>query len=261
VGAGYTAPVTPVSAVIITRNEERNLPDALDSVAFSDEIVVMDAGSTDHTCDVAHAAGARVIVNTPWPGFVAQRNMAVQAARHDWILALDADERVTPRLREELEALRETGFAAAGYRMPRVTFYLGRWIRATDWYPDRKLRLFDRRRARWEGGRVHESVATPGPLADLRGELEHYPYADVSQHLRRIDRYTSLWAEQALEDGRRAGLADLLLAAPGAFLRNYLLKGGFRLGRVGLIVSALNAHYAFTKWIKLHEAARSADAR
>ena len=155
--------MVPLSAVLITKNEEDMLGEAIESVRFCDEIVVVDSGSTDRTRGIARALGARVMVNAPWPGFVAQRNVAVDAARHDWVLALDADERITPDLRDEIQALRQRGFGAAGYRIPRAAFYLGRWIRATDWWPDPQVRLFDRRRARWEGELVHESVRVRGP--------------------------------------------------------------------------------------------------
>jgi glycosyltransferase involved in cell wall biosynthesis len=175
----------PLSAVLITKDEEERLPDALASVRFCDEIVVVDAGSTDRTRDIAQEAGARVLVKTPWPGYALQRNAAVEAARHDWVLCLDADERVTPALRDEIQAARAQGFPGCdGYRMPRVAFYLGRWIRGTDWYPDRQLRLFDRRRGRWRETLIHESVRVEGRVGRLRGELEHFTYRDVSHHLR-----------------------------------------------------------------------------
>jgi len=246
--------VTPLSAVLITKDEEERLPAAIESVRFCDEIVVVDSGSTDRTRDIAGAAGARVIVNAPWPGFVVQRNVAVDAARHDWVLALDADERVTPALREEIQAVRARGFeGCGGYRIPRVAHYLGRWIRATDWYPDPQIRLFDRRRARWQGELVHESVRVQGTVGRMRAEMEHHPYRDVSHHLQKIDNYTSLWATQAYAAGRRTGYLDLALAPAWAFLRNYVVKGGFRLGKAGLGVSSLNAYYTYTKLAKLDE--------
>jgi glycosyltransferase involved in cell wall biosynthesis len=248
-----------ISAVLITLDEERNVAAALESVGFCDERLVVDAGSQDRTREIAAAAGARVLVNRPWPGFVAQRNFALRAARHDWVLALDADERVTPALREELEALRRAGPSCAGYRIPRVALYLGRWIRGTDWYPDPQLRLFDRTRGAWQGRLVHESVAVRGLVGRLRGELEHRPYRDLSDHLRRIDRYTTLWAQEAREAGRRAGAPAACGAAAWAFLRNYVLRGGFRLGGTGLIVSALNSHYTFAKLAKLRELARATE--
>jgi glycosyltransferase involved in cell wall biosynthesis len=248
--------MVPLSAVVLTLNEERNLGPALASVAFCDEVVVVDAGSSDETHDIAGSFGARVVVSTPWPGFVAQRNRALEEARHDWVLAVDADERVTPALREQIQEERARGFAHAGYRVPRVAFYLGRWIRGTDWYPDRQLRLFDRRRGRWAGSLVHESVKVQGPVGRLTGELEHVPYADISHHMRTIDDYTNLWARQAHAAGTRA--RPLIPAAAGlwAFFRNYVLRGGVLLGEAGLTVSVLNSYYTYTKLAKLQELAR-----
>jgi (heptosyl)LPS beta-1,4-glucosyltransferase len=253
----YTAPVTPVSAVLIAQDEERNLPAALDSVAFCDERLVVDGGSRDRTREIAEAAGARVVLNAPWPGFAAQRKLAVQRAGNDWVLCLDADERVTERLRLEIEALRDSGFGHAGYRIPRVAFYLDRWIRGTDWYPDHQLRLFDRRRGGWEGALVHEAVRVRGRVGRLRGEMLHYPYADIAEHLRAIDRYTTLWARQAHAAGRRVGSLGLAAAPLLAFLRNYLLKRGVLLGRPGLTVSFLNSYYTFVKLAKLQEVTRA----
>jgi glycosyltransferase involved in cell wall biosynthesis len=249
--------VVPLSAVLITHDEEARLPAALESVRFCDEVVVVDDGSTDRTREIAEQAGARVVVSSPWPGFAAQKNRALDEARHDWVLAVDADERVAPALREEIEAARAAGFAnRAGYRVPRVTFYLGRWIRGTDWYPDWQLRLFDRRRGRWQGALVHESARVDGPVGRLRGELEHFPYADIASHVARIDRYTTLWARGAHEAGRRSSPLERALAPGFAFLRNYVLRGGFRLGWAGYTVSRLNAHYTFLKLAKLAELER-----
>jgi glycosyltransferase involved in cell wall biosynthesis len=252
----YWRRMVPLSAVLITKNEEDMLGEAIESVRFCDEIVVVDSGSTDRTEFIAREMGARVLVNAPWPGFVAQRNVAVDAARHDWVLALDADERITPALRDEIQALRQQGFGPAGYRIPRAAFYLGRWIKATDWWPDPQVRLFDRRRARWEGELVHESVRVRGPLGRLHAEMAHHPYKNVSDHLGKIDRYTTLWAQQMHAAGRRVRAIDLLFAPNWAFFRNYFLKRGFLLGRAGLTVSALNSFYTYTKLAKLDELER-----
>jgi hypothetical protein len=251
----------PLSAVLIAQNEEKTVKGALASVAFCDEIVLVDSGSSDRTRELAAQAGARVIVNAPWPGFVAQRDLAVRAARHDWVLALDCDERVSAVLRDEIEALRRQGFGAGGYRMPRVAFYLGRSIRGTDWYPDWQVRLFDRTRAGWQGDLVHESVAVRGAVGRLRGEIEHHPYADISDHLRKIDSYTTLWARQAHGAGRSSNMLDVCAGAGWAFFRNYLLKRGFLLGSPGLLVSVLNTHYTFAKLAKLRELRLATDGR
>jgi hypothetical protein len=253
--------VSAISAVLVAQNEETHIADALASVAFCNEVVVVDSGSTDRTCEIAEAAGARVLVNAPWPGFVAQRDFAVRAASHNWVLALDADERVGPALRAEIEALQAKGFDRPGYRIPRVAFYLGRWIRGTDWYPDWQVRFFDRNHAGWQGDLVHESVTVRGPVGRLRGELEHHPYADVSAHLSKIDSYTTLWAQQAHAAGRRTHIVDIAAAAAWAFFRNYLLKGGILLGSTGFVVSVLNTHYTFVKLAKLRELERVAGTR
>jgi len=251
--------VVPLSAVLVTHNEEARLPAALESVRFCDEVVVVDDGSTDRTREIAEDAGARVVLNAPWPGFVAQRNRAVAESRHDWVLALDADERVTPVLRAEIEALRTSRFPHAGYRIPRVAFHLGRWIRGTDWYPDPQLRLFDRRRGRWAGALVHESVQVDGTVGRLRGELEHVPYRDIASHVAKIDRYTTLWARGAYDAGRRTSALEVALVPHLTFLRNYLVKGGVRLGWAGYTISRLNAYYTFLKLAKLAELQRAAE--
>jgi glycosyltransferase involved in cell wall biosynthesis len=247
--------VIPLSAVIITLDEEHNLAGALESVGFCDDVLVVDWGSTDRTREIAEKAGARVVVGGPWPGFVAGRNAALDAARHDWVLALDADERITPALRDEIQAERAAGFRHAGYRVPRVAWYLGRWIRGTDWYPDPQLRLFDRRRGRWQGSLIHESVRVEGTVGRLRSDMQHLSYADVSHHMRVIDTYTTLWARQAFEQGRRAFPLEPFAACVWAFFRNLIIRGGFLLGETGLTVSTLNAYYTYAKLVKLQELA------
>ena len=241
-----------VTATIITLNESANLAAALESVRWADEIIVVDAESTDDTVAVARRYTDRVTVR-PWPGYIDQKNFAAAQASHDWIFSLDADERVTPALADEIRALVAAGPACAGFRVPRVSRYLGRWIRSTDWYPDYQLRLYDRRRAKWAGRHVHESVRAEGEVGRLRADLEHYPYRDVSHHLRTIDRYSSLAARQLFEDGRRTGPLRIVLHADAAFLRNYLLRGGIRDGAPGLIVSLLNSYYVAMKFVKLWE--------
>ena len=241
-----------VTATLITRDEAAHIEAALASVAWADEIVVVDAGSTDGTADIARRLGARVEVRA-WPGYSAQKNYAASIASHDWILSLDADERVTPELAAEIKSLLTSEPSARGYRVPRVSFYLGRWIRGTDWYPDYQLRLYDRRAGQWNGRRVHESVTLNGEPARLNHDLQHFPYRDISHHLATIDRYTTLWARQAHQDGRRAGPVDGCLASTWAFLRNYVVRRGFLLGEAGLTVSVLNAYYTFAKLAKLRE--------
>ena len=240
----------PLSVTIITRDEAQNIEACLQSVAWADERIVVDCGSRDDTVARAQRAGARVI-EREWPGYAAQKNVASAEAAHDWILSVDADERVTPALAEEIRARLASTPPEAGFRIPRVTFHLGRWIRTTDWYPDPQLRLYDRRRARWQARRVHESVNADGPVGYLSSELQHYAYRDISHHHATMDRYTTLAADEMFEAGRRAGALDLVVHPPAAFLRNYVLRRGALDGFPGLIISAMNAHYVFLKFAKL----------
>ena len=173
------------------------------------------------------------------------------------ILSLDADERVTPALAREIQAAMAQTPAYVAFRIPRVTWHLGRWIRSTDWYPDHQVRLYDRRSAQWTGAYVHESVAAQGPLGTLKGELQHFAYRDVADHLETIDRYTTYAARQMREAGRHAGLLRLAGHPPLAFLRNHS-RGGFRDGVPGLVISSLNAYYVFLKFAKLWELERTA---
>lgn len=244
-----------ISVTVITRNEAADIGDALKSAAWADELVVVDSQSTDDTVAIARQYTDRVIVRD-WPGYVAQKNYAASMASHDWILSLDADERVTPALAAEIAAAVDSPASHRGYRMPRVTFHLGRWIRSTDWYPDYQLRLYDRRVAEWTGRYVHESVAVRGSVGDLRGELQHFAYRDVADHLETIDRYTTYAARQMHEQGQASGWLRLAGHPPLAFLRNYVLRGGIRDGVPGFIVSAMNAYYVFLKFAKLYELRR-----
>ena len=241
-----------MTATVITFNEAANIQAAIESLSWADEIIVVDSESTDDTAAIARRYTDKVIVR-PWPGYIAQKNFAAAQARHDWIFSLDADERVTPELAGEIKAVLASPSGVAGYRVPRVTFHLGRWMRSTDWYPDYQLRLYDRRRARWTGRHVHESVKADGAVQDLRGELQHFAYRDLAHHFQTMDRYTTLAARQMFEDGRRAGFFDLMVHPPAAFFRNYVLRGGFRDGVPGLIVSAMNARYVGLKFAKLWE--------
>lgn len=248
--------VPPVSATVITKNEADAIADALKSLSWADEIIVVDAESTDETVAIARQFTDRVYVR-PWNGYVDQKNHAASLASHDWIFSLDADERVPEDLAAEIRARVTAAPHEAGYRMPRVSFYLGRWMRTTDMYPDYQLRLYDRRRARWAGLHVHESVKVDGDsIGYLKHELQHYPYRDLSEHLIRMDRYTTLAARQMLEQGKRATRLELLFHPPVAFLRNYILKGGFRDGKAGLIISLVNSYYVMLKFAKLWELQR-----
>ena len=241
-----------VSVTIITLNESAHIAEAIDSAAWADETLVVDAGSTDDTIAIARAKGVRVEVRA-WTGWVDQKNYAASLAANDWIFSLDADERLTPALADEIRALLRAEPPRRGYRVPRVTYHLGRWMRTTDFYPDFQTRLYDRRAARWRGKYVHESVTVDGGAGQLRNELLHYSYRDLRDHLDRINSYTTLAARQMREAGRRAGPLDLLVHPPAAFLRNYLLRRGFLDGGAGLTLSLVNAYSVFLKFAKLWE--------
>ena len=256
--------VVPVTATVITFNEAANIQAALESLSWADEIIVVDSESTDDTVAIARNSLSRrsatreggftdKVIVRPWPGYIAQKNFAAEQASHDWIFSLDADERVTPALAAEIKQAVARNSPTVAYRVTRVTFHLGRWMRSTDWYPDYQLRLYDRRRARWAGKYVHESVKAEGPVEDLKSELQHYAYRDLAHHFQTMDRYTTLAAKQMFEEGRRAGFFDLLVHPPAAFIRNYVLRGGFKDGVPGLIVSAMNARYVGLKFAKLWE--------
>ena len=248
-----------LSVTIITKNEAAHIDAAIASVAWADEIIVVDAESTDETVAIARRSAHRVEVR-PWDGYIAQKNYAASLACHDWILSLDADERVTPELAAEVQRTLASEPADAAFRVPRVTWYLGKWIRSTDWYPDYQTRLYDRRRARWSGQYVHEGVSIDGTLGRLRSDLQHYAFTDIADHLETIDRYTTFAARQMHESGRRASLLQIAGHPPLAFLRNYVAHGGFRDGAAGFVISALNSYYVFLKFAKLWELSHGTQA-
>jgi len=242
----------PVTATLITFNEERNIEEALQSLAWADEIVVVDSGSTDATIEICRRYTGRVCQRA-WTGYVDQKNHAVAQASHDWIFSLDADERVSPSLAGELHQLRRAGCERAGYCIPRVAFFLGRWIRHGDWYPDYQLRFFDRRRGRWQGGNVHESVRIDGAPGQLRGEILHFTYRSVSDYLRRLEVYSTLAARDYRQIGKTSSAIQVLGNPLATFLKCYLLKRGFLDGFPGVMVAVMGAISVYFKYAKLYE--------
>lgn len=244
-----------ISATIITFNEESNIKAACESVAWADEIVVVDSNSTDATRELAAASGARVITNT-WPGFGAQKQFAVEQAQHEWIFSLDADERVSDELKRSIEALRKQTQLADGYEIPRRTYYQQRWIRGGGWYPDRQLRLFKKSHGHWKQRHIHESVAMnpDARVEQLNGDLLHYTSPDAAHHHRMIgERYAPLAAQQMFEEGRRTSTVRVASAGPAAFIRSLILKGGLRDGFAGFTIASFAAHHAFLKHLMLWE--------
>ena len=246
-----------ISATIITLNEESNIRAACESLVWADEIVVVDSNSTDATRELAEACGARVITN-PWPGFGAQKQFAVEQAKHDWIFSLDADERVSDELKRSIDALKQRPERelADGYEIARRTFYQGRWIRGGGWYPDRQLRLFRKSKGHWKQRHVHESVMMdPGARVErLAGDLLHYTSPNAAHHHRMIgERYAPLAARQMFEEGRRTSVLGVASAGPAAFIRSLILKGGLRDGFAGFTIASFAAHHAFLKHLMLWE--------
>jgi len=241
----------PISACIITRNESDRIGACLDALAFCDERLVVDSHSTDATREIAAARGARVI-ERDWPGYRSQKQFATDAAQHDWVLCVDADEIVTPGLRAEIEALRARGFERArGYSVPRLTAYFGGFLRHGNAWPDRQMRLYDRRTARWVGYEVHEKVAVDGPTGTLREPLEHHAYRDLDDHMRRVDRYASLMAQEMHRAGRRASLLDIVTHPSWRLVRGLVIKRGLLDGWRGLLFHFVEAGYVRRKYLRL----------
>ena len=251
-----------ISATIITFNEESNIKAACESVAWADEVVVVDSNSTDRTRELAESLGARVITNA-WPGFGAQKQFAVDQAQHEWIFSLDADERVSDELKQSIQSLQSETDLADGYQIARRTYYQQRWIRGGGWYPDRQLRLFRKSKGRWKERHIHESVKMdPGARVErLNGDLLHYTMQDAAHHHRMIgERYAPLAALQMFEDGRRTSALGVASAGPAAFIRSLILKGGFRDGLAGFTIASFAAHHAFLKHLMLWEKQRGGGA-
>jgi glycosyltransferase involved in cell wall biosynthesis len=241
-----------LSACIITYNEADRIEDCLRSVSFCDELVVVDSHSTDSTRDIASSLGARVI-ERDWPGYRTQKQFAVDTASSDWVLCLDADERVTAKLRSEIEALRARDFTGcAGWSVPRITEYFGRFLRHGNAYPDRLIRLFDRRHGRWIGDEIHENTRVNGPVGRLRGHLEHFSYRSLTDHQRRMGRYADLMAHALYARGKRCGLLKVLVNPQWRFFRGYFVRLGFLDGWRGLVFALVEANYVRRKYLALY---------
>jgi glycosyltransferase involved in cell wall biosynthesis len=243
----------PFSLCVITRDAGAQLADCLASVPFAGEIVIVDSGSTDDTVEIAHRFGARVVVHA-WPGYGAQKNHAVGEAHHDWVLCLDADERLTPELATAIRAAvaaSDAPGAPAAYTMARRNRFLGRWLAHGEGYPDWNLRLFDRRRARWSDDAVHEKVVADGPVVRLAGDLLHASAESLDAYLAKQNRYTTLQAEALHARGERAGVGRIVLSPLVRFVRFYVLRLGFLDGIAGFVHIAIGCFNSFAKYAKL----------
>lgn len=242
-----------LSVVLIVRNEADNLAACLDTVSWAGEIVIMDSGSDDATLDIARRYTDKVYVDTDWQGFGIQRQRAQARASGEWLLMLDADERVTPELRASIEAAVAHDRREVVYAVPRLSWVFGRFIRHSGWYPDYVSRLYARTRTSYRADRVHEKlmVGEGMQLSMLTGDLLHYTYRDMNHYLVKSAHYAAAWAQQRQEQGKRASLSQGLLHGVGCFLKMYLLRAGFLDGRQGLLLALLSAHSTFVKYADL----------
>jgi glycosyltransferase involved in cell wall biosynthesis len=240
----------PISATIITHNEAENIARAIRSLDCADEILVVDSGSTDATVQIAAELGARTLAH-PWEGFAAQKDFAVREARHEWILSLDADEELNEEARAAIREWKQCAPSACAYRFRRRARYLGRWILHSGWYPDWKIRLFHRGKARWAGDYVHESVVADGAVETMDGEILHYTCNSLLDHCKRIEFYTDLAAQELFERGGHSGLMRRLLAPPWVFVNTYFFRLGVLDGVPGFLIAWMAARYVHRKFVKI----------
>ena len=246
--------------MLIAFNEEAKVEGALKSLqAVCDEIVVVDSFSTDGTPGICRRYATR-FVQREWEGYLRQKQYATDLAECDWVLSLDADEKLSVGLTREISRWKnQSGRLPSGYLIPRMTYFMGRWIRHTTWYPDRQLRLFRRSAGRWAGGRVHESFRVRGEVGRMREHIHHYTYASMSEYLEQLQRFSTLAAKDSRDRGIHVGLWRLALAPPAVFLKNFVLRAGFLEGGAGFLISAMAATSTLFKHAKLWEMERIED--
>ena len=242
-----------ISVVIITYNEEDRLEDALKSVAkLADEIIVVDSFSADKTLDIAKKYTKRVY-QREWANFADQKNFANDKASWAWILSLDADERVSPELLEEILRTKESEPECAGFSIPRRVYYLGKWIRHSGWYPDRKIRLFRKEEAHWKGEYIHEKLVIEGRIERLKGSIHHFTYRNIADHLERINNFSRLGAQKLYTQKKKARWFHLLFLPFFRFIKSFFFRLGILDGFAGLVISVLNGYAVFIRYAKLRE--------
>lgn len=238
-----------ITATIITLNEERKIVRAIESLRCCDEILILDSGSVDRTVELAERLGARVIEGG-WLGYAAQKNRVAEQASHEWILSLDADEALSEALEGEIWNVKKNGPRYDAYTMPRMAQYLGKWILHSGWYPDRKVRLYDRRKAKWVGEFVHESVKVDGRVGHLESNILHFTCDSISEHVKTIDHYTTLAAQELASRRIKIGVSHLIFDPPWTFFKTYFIYLGFLDGVEGLILAYMASFYTFVKYAK-----------
>lgn len=241
-----------LSVTIITLNEEKNLRKCLESVAFADEVIISDSESQDLTLSIAREFTDKVF-QEPWQGFARQKNLAQEKAQGPWILNIDADERVTPELKEEILSAIQKDPPYAGFKIPRKNFFCGQWIRHGGWYPNYQLRLYQKEAGSFALREVHEQVVVKGQVGTLKAPLEHYTYDSISDYLKRMDRYSDLSARQYLQEGKKVSWPEILFRTKYTFFRMWILQKGFLDGAKGLVLAVLYSYYTFVKYAKLKE--------
>ncbi len=242
----------PLSVVIISKNEEKNIARCLASVSWADEIILIDSQSQDATVSIAQEYGAKVY-SPEWKGYGAAKKEGVRRAAGDWILSIDADEEISPELRDEIKSILRDDVHCGGYYLKRKTLFLGRWIKHCGWYPDYVLRLFRKSKGDFDGAFVHEKVVVDGEIGYLQNELLHYSYPTLEEYFRKFDWYTTLGARETVRKGITAGWFDIVVKPPLSFVSRYILRQGFRDGLEGFLVSVLSSIAVMVKYAKARE--------
>jgi glycosyltransferase involved in cell wall biosynthesis len=241
-----------ISAAIITFNEEKNIKRCIDSLSFCDEIVVVDSLSSDDTCNIARELGAKVI-DQKFLGHIAQKQLAVDSCTNEWILSLDADEEVSDELRNSILKLVRSPFNHDAYSMNRISFHLGRWIKHGGWYPDKKVRLFNKTKAKWGGYNPHDMVIVDGTTGHINGDIKHYVFKDLRHNIDTNNSYSSIMAEDLDKNGKNFSYTKLFFKPIGKFFETYIYKRGFLDGMPGFIIAVGAAYSMFLKFAKLWE--------
>lgn len=241
----------PLSVIIITKNEAASIRRCIESVQWADEIIVVDSGSTDNTVEICRELGAKVSVTPDWPGFGAQKNRALDLAKQEWVLSLDADEWVTPELRDEIQSVIKKTGAAPALRIPRLSSFCGTYLKHGGWWPDHVLRLFRRDHARFSDDLVHERVIVNGETATLKNHLMHESFRDLDQVLVKMNAYSTAGARMMHARGRRSSLFTALLRGSWAFFRAYILRAGFLDGSAGFMQAVTHGEGTYYRYLKL----------